>query len=287
MAARSAAVSTEDPAERLGRLRQALHRVEAGFADDSGAPLPLGLPEIDTALGGGFARGALHEISATSESHLAVATGFALALVALAGQGQRGARSEPDGRSWQPARRHVLWIAEDLSRAENGIPYGPGLDQTGIPPEQLITVAVPREHDLLWAMEEGLRCPALGLVIGETRGSAFDQVVARRLSLAAGTGRTLGLILRTAPDGAPSTASTRWIVAAAPRRDSVERERHGVGPPRLAISLVRNRRGRLGAWIVEWNSVEQCFEQCFEQTATHPQPLAGAPADRPHHAQVA
>src|SRR5262249_20228617 len=145
---------------------------------------------------------------------------------------------------------------------ENGAPYGPGLDGIGIAPERLITVAAARERDVLWAMEEALHCRAVGMVIGEMRARDIDQVATRRLALAAAAGNALGLILRTAPADGPSAAATRGIAGAAPspRPGDGDGERHGAGPPRLLARLVRNRRGHLGAWIVEWNSVEQRFE---------------------------
>src|SRR5205809_118261 len=101
-----------------------------------------------------------------------------------------------------------------------GAPYGPGLDGIGIAPERLITVAAARERDVLWAMEEALRCRAVGMVIGEIRPRDIDQVATRRLALAAAAGNALGLILRTAPDDGPSAAATRWIVGAAPSLDA-------------------------------------------------------------------
>jgi protein ImuA len=134
-------------------------------------------------------------------------------------------------------------------------------------------------------MEEALRCRAVGMVIGEMRPRGIDQVATRRLALAAAAGNALGLILRTAPDDGHSAAATRWIVGAAPSSphsgDGDDR-RHGVGPPRLAARLVRNRRGHLGAWIVEWNSVEQRFE-----LATHSEPVARSAFDRPRRTAVA
>ena len=67
----------------LEQLRQRLRALEkpAGIEDGPGV-LPLGIAAIDAALGGGLARGALHEIAAASEAHLAAATGFALGLAA-------------------------------------------------------------------------------------------------------------------------------------------------------------------------------------------------------------
>src|SRR5215831_8869414 len=279
-----------EPAARIDRLRQQLCALEAatGLVGDCGAPLTLGNPVIDGALGGGLSIGALHEIAAAREAETAAASGFALALAAR----RTSLRGAPpisdlpaigsDGRACNDESavsvltpgRNVLWIAE------NGAPYGPGLDGIGIAPERLITVAAARERDVLWAMEEALRCRAVGMVIGEMRPRDIDLVATRRLALAAAAGNALGLILRTAPDDGPSAAATRWIVGAAP---SLDAERgHGVGPPRLLARLVRNRRGHLGAWIVEWNSVEQRFE-----LASHSEPVAGSAFDRPHRTAVA
>src|SRR5215510_2966128 len=253
----------------IDRLRRQLRAAETATGLPECPTLTLGIPPIDGILGGGLGRGALHEIAAVRESETAAATGFALALAA------RNARSAMAGRS-------LFWIAEDLSLAENGAPYGPGLDEAGIAPEHVITVAAARSRDVLWAMEEALRCRAVGVAIGELRARDIDQVASRRLSLAATAGDTLGLILRTAPDDAPSAAATRWIVGAAPFPAEGDERFHGIGPPRFIAHLIRNRRGHLGAWIVEWNSVEQRFE-----LATHSQPVAGAAVDRPHRAAVA
>ena len=297
-----------EQAALIDRLRRKLSAAEAatGLAECM-ASLTLGIPSIDDMLGGGLSRGTLHEIAAVRESETAAATGFALALAALAtpdlirGSGQHGhskrARSAAARNRSSTSGRGVLWIAEDLSLAENGAPYGPGLDEAGIAPEHLITVTAARSRDVLWAMEEALRCRAVAVVIGELRARDIDQVASRRLSLAAAAGGTLGLILRTAPDDAPSAAATRWIIGATPsslsflspsperggsdcRRQSGEGS--GIGPPRFAARLVRNRRGHLGAWIVEWNNVEQRFE-----LATDSEPVAGAAVDRPHRAAVA
>lgn len=289
--ARLDASSGGEPAARIDRLRRQLCALEAatGLAGDCGAPLALGHPVIDGALGGGLSTGALHEVAAAREAETAAASGFALALAArmTSWQGATAIGNSYDARARNDERavsvtsgRHVLWIAEDLSLAENGAPYGPGLDGIGIAPERLITVAAARERDVLWAMEEALRCRAVGMVIGEMRPGDIDQVATRRLALAAAAGNALGLILRTAPDEGPSAAATRWIIGAAP---SLNAERsHGVGPPRLLARLVRNRRGHLGAWIVEWNSVEQRFE-----LATHSEPVAGSAFDRPRRSAVA
>jgi protein ImuA len=286
------ACAAERPAARVDHLRRMLCAAETGLAGDGGSSLALGIPLIDGILGGGLGWGALHEIAAVRETELTAATGFALALtaraaLASAASGQRGnsisARAghspEVGSSAHSNARgRETIWIAEDLSLAENGAAYGPGLPEIGIAPERLLTVTAARGRDVLWAMEEALRCRAVGVVIGELRGRDIDTVATRRLSLAAAAGNTLGLILRAAPDDAPSAAATRWIIGAVQSVRIRDGERLHLVASRLAAHLIRNRRGPLGAWIVEWNSVEQRFE-----LATHSEPVAGAAVDRPLH----
>ena len=75
------ASSGGEPAARIDRLRRQLCALEAatGLAGDCGAPLALGHPVIDGALGGGLSAGALHEVAAAREAETAAASGFALA----------------------------------------------------------------------------------------------------------------------------------------------------------------------------------------------------------------
>ncbi len=239
----------------IEELRQRLQMMQkpAGLEDGPGA-LPLGIPAVDDALGGGLARGALHEVAAPGEAHLTAATGFVLGL-ASGGQAR------------------VCWIAEDMAKLESGAPYGPGLDTFSLAPERLLTVSVARPRDLLWAMEEALRCRAIGAVIGELRHGALDAVSVRRLSLAAADSGALALLLRAQPGSDASTAATRWIAGAAP---SAARA-FEFGAPRFAAHLTRNRRGPTGSWILEWSDTHERFV-----LTTPAVPVAAPPLDRPH-----
>ena len=160
-----------------------------------------------------------------------------------------------------------------MALAESGAPYGPGLDAFGLAPERLLTVAVAHRRDLLWAMEEALRCRAVARRDRRMRHGAIDLVAVRRLSLAAAESGALALLLRGAPAGEVSTAATRWIVGAAPS----SREGHDPGLPCFAAHLVRNRRGPTGSWILEWSDSDERF-----MLATHAQPVAVPALDRPH-----
>jgi protein ImuA len=287
----------------LERLRQRLQALEKP-ASLGGGPgcLPLGVAGIDDALGGGLARGALHEVAAASEAHLAAATGFTLGLAASASSplpwGEVGSRSDPgEGlrsleshlpphpspfppgeresrrvRGTSEKQRNLVWIAEDMALAESGNPCGLGLDAFGLLPERLLTVATARPRDLLWAVEEALRSRAVRAVIGEWRHGVIDAVAVRRLSLAAAESGALAFMLRAAPATDASTAATRWIVGAAPSVMTT----HGFDAPRFAVHLARNRRGPLGSWILEWSDSDEHF------LLAPAQPLALSVLDRPH-----
>jgi protein ImuA len=238
----------------LEELRQQLKALQKPAGLEDGPPaLPLGIAAIDDVLGGGLARGALHEIAAPAENHLAAATGFTLGLI--------------------PTSVHVLWVAEDMACIESGAPYGPGLDVFKLAPERLLTVAVSRPRDLMWTMEEALRCRAIGAVIGEMRHGALDAVAVRRLSLAAADSGALALLLRAQPGSDASTAATRWIAGAAP---SSHPHTYQFGAPRFAAHLTRNRRGPTGSWILEWSDTNERFV-----LAAPALPLAAPALDRP------
>jgi protein ImuA len=243
----------------LDQLRQHLQALQKP-AVLAGAPgsLPLGIEAIDAALGDGLACGALHEIATAGEAHLAAATGFALGLAA---------------RQQAP----VVWAVEDMALSESGAPHGPGLDAFGLASERLLTISAAHRRDLLWAMEEALRCRAVGAVIGELRQGEIDMVAMRRLSLAAGETGALALLLRSMPPRDASTAVTRWIVGATPSSTAG----HGPGPSRFVAHLTRNRRGSPGSWILEWSDIDERFV-----LATHAQPVAAPAFDRPRR-QVA
>ncbi len=171
-------------------------------------------PPIDAALGGGLACGALHEFAPTAPIHLAATSGFAMALAARA----------------SGERRQVLWIATDYAACEGGGPYGPGLDLFGLASARLLVLRVPKPVDVLWAMEEALRCRALACVIAELTGdgAVADLTATRRLALAAREGMSaqnsgLGLLIRHKATAMPSAAATRWEIAAAPSQPDAYR----------------------------------------------------------------
>lgn len=197
-------------------------------------PLPLGLPHLDGVLGGGLALGALHEAAARGPGAEGALTGFALALAA---------------RAAFQLKRPVLMVQHELAELEAGSLYAPGLAELGLCGGALVLVRVRKAQDVLFAMEEGLKCGGLSAVLGEV-GTAFPEALTatRRLSLAARAHPVLGLLLRQRPDAAACAALTRWVIAPAA---STPRDSHGgLGQPTLEAALMRNRLGPLGRWTL-------------------------------------
>jgi protein ImuA len=141
-----------------------------------------------------------------------------------------------------------LWCRLAADRGESGTPYGPGLLRFGLDPGRLIVVEARRPKELLWAMEEGLRCPALAAAVGDLPSPA-DPTAGRRLQLAAEKGGGMGLLL--CARGKAVAATTRWRVAAAPAGAD--------GRPAFDVALLRARNGGRGRWRLEWDDAALRF----------------------------
>ena len=244
-------------------LRDSIERLETHGAAYGLRKVPLGHADADASLQGGLALGVVHEVFAEAGRQSAVATGF------VAGISGRVA-----------ARRPVVWIRQDFTEVEAGAVSMSGFSELGLDPRCLVSVHVADVEHALRTAADALACDAVGAVVLEVWGEArqLDLVASRKLTLAAQASGATGLMLRMAANPRPSTAETRWIVRAAhspPASHSI-----AWGSPLFEAQLVRNRHGPTGRWIMEWKS-DECL---FGKPAAYPQPVAAAPAHRPHQA---
>jgi protein ImuA len=190
----------------------------------------LGVATIDATLPWrGLPCGVLHEVSGAAMD--GAATGFcAMLLARLAGR-----------------TRSVLWVCpgDDL--------YGPGLAALGLPLDRLILVRTRKPAEILWTIEEALRCRGLGAVLGEI--GDLPLAAGRRLQLAARKSGVTAVLLRPRGDSPVTTAVTRWRVVAAPGGAA----RHADMVARWRVDLVRCRgllhgeEGHVERWLVEWD----------------------------------
>jgi len=164
----------------------------------------------------------------------------------------------------------VLWIQDRLSRRETGRPYIAGLP-VGI---DLIHVDVSRASDLLWAMEEGLRCDDLGGVIGEIWGDppALDFTASKRLALRAEAQNIPAWLIRRAGTPHLSAARLRWRVNALPSRNHPY-DAQAPGHPLWQAELFRARWQTPGEWVAYPDANGMHFEHGLE---LRDQPVAHA-----------
>lgn len=166
-----------------------------------------------------------------SESHsLAPSTGFVLSRIA--------GRSGP-----------VLWVQDRMSISEAGRPSVPGLrDELGAQ-TPILHVQANRPRDVLWAMEEGLRCAGLAAVIGEVWGDpgALDFTATKRLGLRAEAQGVPAFLIRAGAPPGLSAARERWQVGARPSAAN-RFDTNAPGDPRWRVDLFRSRSQAPGTW---------------------------------------
>jgi protein ImuA len=144
----------------------------------------------------------------------------------------------------------VLWMQD--ARARDGL-YAPGL-AAFIDPARLVLARPTGPLAVLQATEEALRSGAVPLVVAELA-EAPDLTASRRLQLAAGTGGGRGLCLIPEARLRANAAETRWRCEPVPGPAASRPE-----DARQRWEIVKNKRGRLGAWVVCWTGRSACEE---------------------------
>ncbi|MEP7279552.1 MAG: Error-prone repair protein ImuA [Bacteroidota bacterium] len=185
---------------------------------------------------GVFPVAAVHEFLSTCAEQVAATCGFVSGLLAGLMQGDKT----------------CVWIS--MSRTL----YPPALKAFGIEPDRIIFIDLTKQKDLLWAMEEALKCEGLAAVVGEIQEISFTA--SRRLQLAVEKSRVTGFILRQQGRNMVGSAFvSRWKIHSLPSEavDGLP----GIGLPRWNIELLKIRNGKPGSWVMEWSA--SGFQQVY------------------------
>lgn len=133
--------------------------------------------------------------------------------------------------------------------------YPPGLKAFGVAPDRVIFMDMQSDKEVLWVVEEALKCEGLAAVVGELR--ELGMTVSRRYQLAVEQSRVTGLVIRQQPRQMnPNAAVARWQVKHLPSMTTMP----GVGFPRWNVQLSRIRNGHPGSWEVGWQAGRFHFE---------------------------
>lgn len=251
--------------QALGQHFDALNLVEteitsSEIAPSGTAPLgttPLGAswsfadPCLDAAIPPHVRKiGGLHEVVPQCHQDAPAAVGFALALATCFSR-----KHVASSRSCHNTSPSILWCSYGRNLQEWGPLYGPGLASFGLEPKAFLHLRLNQPNDLLWALEEGLKNPAIDLVVGE-----IDRVslnASRRLALLANAHQRSPILLKSAgfsaaQGGGSSAAWARWQIAAQPSPHNPFNPQ-APGHTRWRVELVRSKSAPPGGrWLLEW-----------------------------------
>jgi protein ImuA len=174
-----------------------------------------------------FPLGAVHEFLSEKLEDASAAGGFIAGLLATL-MGNNGA---------------ALWISSYRKI------FPPALKTFGIQPDRFIFIDLQKEKEVIWAMDEALKCSALTAVVGELQNISFTE--SRRLQLAVEQSQVTGFILRDNSSKLNTTACvSRWKITPLPS-ETID-QLPGIGFPKWRVELMRVRNGRPGVWDIEW-----------------------------------
>lgn len=190
--------------------------------------IDTGLGVIESAFPGGvFPTGAMHEFISYSSCSAAATNGFMAGI----------------GSSLMAHGGACVWVG-----ARNTV-FPAALNAFGIMPERVVFIDPLRQKEVLWTIEEALKCDALSLVVGELGELSFTE--SRRLQLAVEHSRVTGFIHRRNPRSENTVACvSRWKIT--PVASVFSGAMPGVGMPRWQVQLLKVRNGIPGNWTVEW-----------------------------------
>jgi protein ImuA len=235
---------------RLLTLGEALGDGPTVVATSSDVPsFRTGLPALDAlAPGGGFQRGAVHEILSGPSDGTPL---FFAMLLAACGAGFRPALG---GRQDACTTSSIIWCDPGRSL------YPPALVAHGIDLGRLLLLKPNSDAELTWAVGECLKCRGVGAVVAEVKPQhRLTRLEARRLQLSAERGGGVGLLLRPAGKvSAEHAAATRWLVRPAPGERTIQR---------WVVQLVHGHGGRVGGVVILEHSRETNRVRAVEQLA--------------------
>lgn len=212
----------------ISKLQTDILRLQ-GFKQERGNnPLDAGLGNIIKSFPNStFPVGCIHEFLSQKKEDTTATTGFIAGLI----------------NSLMINSGAALWISSSRTL------FPPALKAFGLQPERFIFIDLKRERDVLWTMDEALKCGALSVVVGEMQNISFME--SRRLQLAVEQSQVTGFVVRNSFNKVNTTACvSRWSITSLPS-ETIE-DLPGIGFPKWKVELLKVRNGKPGVWNMQW-----------------------------------
>jgi len=118
-----------------------------------------------------------------------------------------------------------------------------------VEPDKIIFINTKKQKELLWLIEETLKCEGLAAVVGEVKEISFTA--SRRLQLAVEQSRVTGFLIRNYSRNINTNACTaRWKIS--PDPSIITGDAPGIGFPAWNVELLKIRNGKPGTWQMQW-----------------------------------
>jgi protein ImuA len=174
-----------------------------------------------------FPTGTIHEFIAENPEQAAASEGFISGLLA----------------KLMEAGNACIWISKNRRL------FPPAMEKFGVNAQNIIFIDLNKEKEILWVMEEALKCEGIAAVIAELPDLDFAQ--SRRLQLVTEKSHITGILLRKEPKRQSSTACTvRWQLK--PQPSQLPYGLPGVGNPTWEVTLLKVRNGQTGNFLIQW-----------------------------------
>ena len=218
----------EEKKDLILQLRQKIRELEGYSSPQDGQGLSFGLGSMEAAFPDNrFPVGVTHEFISTKVQEAGAVNGFIAGLLG----------------TFMQKGRFSLWISHRRTL------FPAGLKRFGVDPHRVIFVDVKREKEVLWAVEQALKCDQLAAVVGELQEISFAD--SQRLQLAVERSKVTGFLHRYQPRTQHNLAcATRWKIM--PIASWLEDHMPGVGFPAWNVELLKVRNGKPGGWQMEW-----------------------------------
>jgi protein ImuA len=230
-------ISSSNKAVTISELQTDILRLQ-GYKPGNNSAIDVGLGPLEDAFPNRtFPLGAVHEFLSARTEDAAATYGFIGGLLS----------------SLMATSGTALWISSSRKL------FPPALKRFGVQPDRFIFIDVAKEKDVMWAMDEALKCGALTAVVGEMR--EFSFTASRRLQLAVEQSQVTGFIVRNNLSKPDTTACvSRWKITSLPG-ESLD-DLPGLGFPKWKVELLKIRNGRPGVWELEW--ANQKFQPVYK-----------------------
>ncbi|HTN44922.1 MAG TPA: hypothetical protein VL098_01150 [Flavipsychrobacter sp.] len=144
-----------------------------------------------------------------------------------------------------PSYGVIVWVSMQQ------LTYPVGLKWFSLHPDRIVFINLTNSKQVLWTIEEALKCTSVAAVVGELSELSFKQ--SRRLQLAVEASHVTGFIHRHNPTSENTVACvTRWKIQ--PVASITEQGLPGLGFPRWKVQLLKVRNGQPATWEIEWSA---------------------------------